>query len=93
MSKTDAIGSSNYSQHMLTTILYTSLQLEENPALWTDATAVKEAVERLEDVHLDYFRPLDEVKEQLNVNPSRHMEFLEFGGGDVCCRVGIETGC
>ena len=68
---------------MLTSIIYTTLNLDEDPVFWNDATAVKEAVERLEDVNMDYFRPLDEIKEQLNINPGRHMEFVEFGGADV----------
>lgn len=82
MSKSDTFASGNFSQHMLTSMLYTTLKLDDAPALWLDATAVKEAVERLGDVHVDHFRPLDEVKEQLAVNPARHMEFLEFGGAN-----------
>lgn len=83
MSKSDAIGTGNYSQHMVSSILYTSLKLDDDPIIWMDATAAKAAVERLDEVHLDYFRPLDEVKEQLNVNPGRHMEFIDFGGANV----------
>ena len=83
MSKSETFASGNFSQHMLTSMLYTTFKLDDAPAMWLDATAVKEAVERLGDVHLDFFRPLDEVKEQLAVNPARHMEFLEFGGANV----------
>ena len=83
MSKSETFASGNFNQQMLTSMLYTTLKLDEAPALWLDATAVKEAVERLGEVHVDYFRPLDEVKEQLAVNPTRHMEFLEFGGANV----------
>lgn len=86
MQKSEPFASGNFSQQMLTSMLYTTLKMEDAPALWLDATAVKEAVESLGDVNLDYFRPLDEVKEQLAINPARHMEFLEFGGANVRSR-------
>lgn len=76
---------------MLTSMFYTSLQLDDEPVVWLDATAVKEAVERLDEVHLDYLRPLDEIKEQLNINPSRHIEFLEFGGANVSFEKVLES--
>eukprot|EP00210_Caulerpa_lentillifera_P004894 g4670.t1 len=83
MSKEDGgslnVHDEDFSGCTLTTILYSSVPWDD-PVFWTDASAVKDAVERLSEVDRDWVKPLDEVKEQLSTNPNRHGDFLQFGG-------------
>lgn len=82
MSKADGcvdVHDGDFSGCTLTTILCSSVPWED-PVFWTDASAVKDAVERLSEVERDWTQPLDEVKDQLSTNPNRHGEFLQFGG-------------
>lgn len=82
MSKADGcvdVHDGDFSGCTLTTILCSSMPWDD-PVFWTDASAVKDAVERLSEVERDWTQPLDEVKDQLSTNPNRHGEFLQFGG-------------
>lgn len=56
--------------------------ISERAVLWNDSSSVKEAVERLREGS-GLVEVLEEVKEQLHVNPGSHNDFLIAGGAQV----------
>lgn len=56
--------------------------ISERAVLWNDSSTVKEAVERLREGS-NLVEILEEVKEQLHVNPPSHNDFLTAGGAQV----------
>lgn len=59
------------------------LTMNENTTLWTSTSEMEAGIERLKSVNDHDLGALNEINEQLNINPTCHPNFIKLGGLQV----------